>query len=195
MKNDEKERAQELLWKSQEDEQVELATEELRARAVKYERQSVRMFWVVLGVSLLLIAAFTRNLIHFRELWLILGAAWALLVVCYFAWRVLRHGPNRLHPAEPCVQYLRRELGGKHEGLQSLRLAVLLVCPAIIASWRGGGMVLRAKLMGVTSPWLLRLCGGPAPLIAMALILAFVWFAFSHALRKVDRKIEHLNRE
>jgi hypothetical protein len=63
------------------------------------------------------------------------------------------------------------------------------------ALWWGGGPVLGLKTWGIQSPRLLRLVKGPLPLIAIALMLSFVWFAFWKEGRKVDREVEKLSTE
>lgn len=55
--------------------------------------------------------------------------------------------------------------------------------------------MLGLKTWGIQSPRLLRLVKGPLPLIAIALMLSFVWFAFWKEGRKVDLEIEKLSTE
>ncbi len=76
-----------------------------------------------------------------------------------------------------------------------VRRGVVLFAPAILALWWGGGPVLAAKNLGVQSARVLQLLAGPTPLIVMAVILAFIWFAFWKQGRKVDREIEKLGIE
>lgn len=65
------------------------------------------------------------------------------------------------------------------------------------ACWFHGGEapVFRARALGIQSPWLLGLLGGPALLIVMGAIIAFLWFAFSLQARKVEREIDKLARQ
>lgn len=194
MQGNEREQYHQELWKSQEEEPMQMTTEEVCAMARRQEKLSVRAFWAMLGLTALFVAAFVHNLIQFRDPWLITGTAWALAVLCCISWRLVRNGPARIGPAEPCVHFLRRELERKRQGLLWIRWGVLLFFPAMLASWWGGGPVLRAKTLGIKASWLLQV-HKPAPLIAMALILAFVSFAFAREARKVEREIEKLGKE
>lgn len=195
MEPSDREHLQKELWKSQEDDEMDITSDEIRAKAYQHERHSVRVYWVLITITPPFIAAFVHNLIYFRDPWLRFGAIWAVAAFCYIVWHLIRKRPTRIQPAEPCAQYLRREYATKRDGLVWVRRAVLLFFPAVVATWFGGGPLLRAKSLGITSPFVLHMLGGPAPLIGMALILALVWFAFSHELRKLDREIETLRRE
>jgi len=183
------------LWKLQEDEPMEMAAAEVRAKARRYRRESVLVYWVVLGLAPLLLAAFIHNIMRFRDPWLIVGQGFGLATVFCIAWRVVRNGPTRMLPTEPCVHFLRREFEGKRRGLLWVRGCLLLLIPAVLASWWGGGPVAGAKALGVKSPWLLSVIGGSAPLIVIAVLLALVWFAFSKEARRFERELENLRRE
>lgn len=172
-----------------------ITVDEVCRRARKEERVNLRAYWATLGFTVLLAAAFVRNLIQFRDPWLIFGTAWALAALCYVSWRLFRNGPSRIGPAEPCVNFLRREFEGKLQGLLWFRWGILLFFPAILASWWGGGPVLRAKTLGVHSVWLLQLLRGPVPLVVFGLLLAFVSFAFSREAGKIRRELIKLRRE
>lgn len=182
----------EALWKSQEEDPMQITMEEVCARARMQETRSARAFRAILCLAALFAVAFIHNLLRFRQPWLITGTAWALVAICYIAWRLLRNGPARRRPAEPCMDFLRRELEAKRQGALGIRWLVVLLSPAILASWWGGGPALRAKTLGVQSAWVLQLLNGPALLIVMALAMAFVWFAFSRQARKIKREMERL---
>ncbi len=195
MEADNEQRMEEQLWKSQEDDVEEITADEVRTRALQYERHSLWAYRVLLAITPPLLAAFLYNIARLHEPKLILGQAWALMLLCFLVWRLVRNGPNRLRRAEPCVQYLRRELASKRQAFQWLRWAAVLLLPAIVASWLGGGLILRVRTMGISSPLLVRVLSGNAPYICVALALAFVWFAFTHELRKVEGEIEKLKRQ
>ena len=72
---------------------------------------------------------------------------------------------------------------------------MLLFAPAILALWWGDGLVLAAKNLGVRSARVLQGLAGPTPLIVMAFVLAFIWFAFWKEGQKADREIEKLGIE
>jgi hypothetical protein len=126
MQQDDREQSQVELWKSQEEDSMQISTEEVSAKARRHERESVRGYWTLLSVTPLFAGAFVYNLMHFRDPWLIAGTAWALAAVCYFLWTLIRNGPTRMVAAEPCAQFLR----AKTSGIQPpwlLRLPVLPV--------------------------------------------------------------------
>jgi hypothetical protein len=144
------------------------------------------------GVTVALIGGFVYDLIDLRNPWVIAGLAWTAATFLYMVWKLLRNGRNRMTPEEPCVVFLRRELEGKRRGLLRIRLGILLLFPGILSAWWGGGPLLRAKSLGVQSPWLRHSLAGPALLIAITPILAFCWFSFWTQTRKVEREIERL---
>lgn len=196
MHGDEREQSHEDLWKSQEDESMPVSTEEVRAKAGRYERENVRVYWVaLLGLAPLAVAAFGYNLIQFHGPWLVAGNVWALAVFCTILWGLVRNGPRRMGSEEPCVHFLRREFEGKRQMLLRVRWLVLLFFPAVLASWLGGGPALRAEALGIQAPWRLQYLRGPGPLIVTALVLAMVWFGFSIAARKAGREMEKLGKE
>jgi hypothetical protein len=175
---------------------MQMTSDEVRAKASKYERESVLVYWVVaLGLTPLFLTAFIYNLVRLREPLLIAGTGLALATYCLIAWPLVRNGPNRIAPAEPCLDFLRREFEAKRRGLLWVRGCVLLLIPAVLVSWWGGGPALRAKTLGIQSPWLLSLLRGPAPLIVLALVIAFLWFAFSSQARKIEREINKLPKQ
>ncbi len=192
MQEPEREQLYEAAWKSQEQEPMKMTDREVCAKARNREKMSTRSYWVLLGITLLFVAAFVRNLLQFREPWLIAGTSWILAEFCLFAWRLLRNGPARMRSAEPCLDYLRRELQEKHQGLLWISRGSLLLFPTILAMWLGGGPALGARQLGIESVLVLKLLQGPGLLIVMASMLAFVWFAFSREARKVESEIHRL---
>jgi hypothetical protein len=132
MQRDEQEQFHQYFWKSQEEESMQLTVEDVCVRARMREKVSVRAYWIFLGFTALFAAAFVRNLIHFRDPWLIAGTARALAALCYISWRLIRNGPARIRPAETCVQFLRREFEGQRQSLLWIRWLSLLLFPAIL---------------------------------------------------------------
>lgn len=133
------------------EESVQISTEEMCARARRYERTNVRGYWVLFGVTAPFVAAF----IH------------------------------------------RVEIGSERPS-QDGASGTLRPLPATRLRGAAPGAALAAlglKTWGIQSPRLLRLVKGPLPLIAIALMLSFVWFAFWKEGRKVDREIEKLSTE
>lgn len=126
------------LWKAQEDGAVTMASDEVRARANRYERESVLVYRVTLGLTPLFLFLFIYNLARLSGPLLLAGTGLALAAYCLIAWKVLRGGPHRSAPAEPCLDYLRREFDQKRRGLLWVRGCVLLLAPAVLVSWWGG---------------------------------------------------------
>lgn len=195
MEKDEREQLRERLWKVRGEGEMPLLVDEICARARRREMLSVIAYWTVLGFTGLFATAFVWNLIQFRDPWLITGTGWALAALCFISWRLLRKGPTRIRPAEPCAEFLRRELESKRQGFLFIRWLSVLLFPAILSSWWGDGPALRAKALGLQTPAILQFLRGPVPLIVSGLILAFIWFAFSRQARKVDGEIEQLRAD
>jgi hypothetical protein len=197
MHEDDREQSLEELWKSQEDESMQISTDEVCAMARRWERKNVPVYWVLLGLTALSVAAYLSGLIKFLmnspSPWLIAGNAWMLALCCYVGW-TLRRGPLKIAPAGPCLEFLRRGYEVQRRTLLGVRRGVVLFAPAILALWWGGGPVLAAKNLGVQSARVLRLLAGSTPLIVMALVLAFIWFAFWKEGQKVDHEIEKLRK-
>jgi hypothetical protein len=179
------------LWKCQQDD-MSINEDEVRSEARRREVKAVSAYWIVLTLTVLLAAGFVRNLIYLRSSWVVLGTAWALVALGVVSWRLLRNGPNRRQRAEPCALYLRRALQTKRASLLCIRWLALLMVPAILACWVGGGPVLRAKALGFSAPVVLHLLAGPIPLITFSAIIAFVWFAFTRQARKVELEIARI---
>ena len=172
---------------------MDMEIEDIRAKAEQFEKRSMRAYWVVIGLTVLFAAAFLRNLITLPDPALKAGTAWVLVAICWVGWRIVRKGPTKIRPAEPCFEYVRRELIGKREGLLWIRRLILFLSPGIVTLWWGGGPVYGARAFGVQSEHLLRILGGPVSVVGLALVLAFEWFAFSREIKKVDREIEELS--
>jgi hypothetical protein len=197
MHEDDREQSHEELWKSQEEESMQISTAEVCAIARRWERKNVPVYWVLLGLTVLFVAADLRGLIrfliNFPSPWLVAGNVWMLALCCYVGW-TLRRGPLKMARAEPCLEFLRRGYEVQRRAVLGVRRGVALFAPAILAVWWGGGPVLAAKNLGVHSARVLGLLAGPTPLIVMAVVLAFIWFAFWKEGQKVDREIERLRK-
>jgi hypothetical protein len=151
---------------------------------------------VAFGLTPLFLTAFIYNLVRLREPLLIAGTGLALATYCLIAWPLVRNGPNRIAPSEPCLDFLRREFEAKRRGRLWVRGCILLLIPAVLVNVfaRSAGPPPHHEL-GIQAPWLLSLLRGPAPLIVLALIIAFLWFAFSSQARKIEREIKKLPKQ
>lgn len=173
---------------------MNMTTEQLCAKASWYERENVWAYRIMLGLAPLLVALIVYQLyevIHLGKYLLTTTLTWLLATFCYISWRFLRNGPRRMVPAEPCVQFLKREFEGKRQTAAATRIWMLLLLPAVLADWWGGGPALRAKELGIKSEWLLKL-HGPVPLIFAISVFATIWFAMGSEARRAEREIEKL---
>jgi hypothetical protein len=196
MQNDKPEQSCEYLWKSQKEEQMNISTEEIRARARRYERGNVLEHWILACLAPLAVAWIVRDLyglLRLHKLLLMATESWLLVTFCYVVWGFLRNSPRRIRTAESCSQFLKREFEGKRRFFLSLRRWILLLVPAVLAAWWGGGPALTAKEMGIKAAWLLRV-HQPVTLIVTILVLVFIWFAMGNETRKAEQEIEKLGR-
>jgi hypothetical protein len=179
------------LWKSQEDEPMQITGEEACARALRHQRNDRRVGWALVGLAPLIVAAFVRSLMRLHDPWLIAAMVWALVAFGYFVWISLPHWTRR-GTEKPCVPFLRSVLEGKRLWARAVRRGVWLIAPAVAAAlWRGGPL-LRLKASGVTSPPALRLAGGPIPAIVMGALLATLWLLMMLEERRLTREIGKL---
>ncbi len=140
MQEDKLQQFHEHLWKSEEEESMELSPEKLCARAHKYERANVASYWMLLALTPFLAAVVIYELARLyaaQKYLLVATECWLLATLCYVAWRLLRGGPRRIGKAEPCVQFLKREFEGKRQFARVIRLWILLLVPAVLAAWWG----------------------------------------------------------
>ncbi len=194
MQNNKLVQSHEDVWKSQEEEQMNISTEEICARARRHERGNVLGYWTLACLAPLAVAWIVHDLyglLRLHKPLLIATESWLLLTFCYVAWGFLRNIPRRIRTAESCSQFLKREFEGKRRAFLSVRRWILLLLPAVLAAWWGGGPALTAEEMGVKAAWLLR-AHQPVTLIETVLVLAFIWFAMGNAARKVEQEIEKL---
>ena len=139
--------------------------------------------------------AFAHNTWQISQPWVRLGQGWMLLVVTVCVWKVIHNRAHHRSSNDSCGSFLLRSLQMKRDGYLALRRVVLLIIPAVLASWRGGGAALKARAMGLdpashyyrylTSIW---------PAIATCVLLLVVWFAFTHAAKKASSEFEALRR-
>jgi hypothetical protein len=188
----------EELWRSQDEEPIQITRDEVRAKTRKYEREGVVIYRVFCVVTPIFVAAFLYgmyNMLRLGKPWLVIGAGFGLIWAGCIAWGLVRNGRRRIQPQEPCGRYLQQLFERKCEGLLWLRRCVLLLIPMVLASWWGGGPELREKTWGVHSPWLLSALHGPVPLLVIGVVLVFLWWAFSREARRFEREIQQLAKQ
>lgn len=188
----------ESTWKEQQTEHVHMTADEVCTRARAYEKKIVREYWLVLGLLALFAAKAALYFIQFSAPLARVGWAWGIAIFFCIGVRWARNGPPRPHVmSEPdsCVNFLRSELKTTRERLLEIRRMVLLLFPGMLAGWWAGAPVEIARRLGLDAPWYTRLQRSPAPPIAFALLLVFLWIAFGKETRAVEREIETLGGE
>lgn len=176
-------------WRSQENEPLRMTEAEACARARAEETKDRMLRWAACIVGPLMIALYVRNLFALRNHpWIEAGTAAALAAIFYIGWVSFRNRVGSIRPMEACAVYLRRSFEAKRRWNLEVRRALLILIPAVMACWWGGGPMLRAKALGIHS----RMFSGPAPLIVMGVLLAILWAAFSKEAARLAREIEKL---
>ena len=141
------------------------------------------------------IIAFIHNTWQIDQPWVRLGQGWMLIVSAVYLWGVIRKRTGRRDLDETCAQFLLRSLILKRNGFLAIRRAVLMIIPAILASWWGGGAALKARAMGLdpSSPYYAYLTS-VWPIIATCALLLIVWFGFTSAAKKASAEFETLQQ-
>lgn len=194
--NDEDKR-NESLWKDQADDEMRLTLKEVCAKARQLEGRATREYWITLVLLGVVIAAISVYLVRFSEPMIRMGNASALATFLYIAVRWTRNGPPRklrseAHP-DSCVNFLRTELAKKREGLLEMRWVVILLFPALVASWSAGGPVKIAEWLGIDRPWLTYYQESPAPLILFGVLLLVMWIGSGREASSIQREIVQLD--
>jgi hypothetical protein len=185
--------ALEQLWKSQEETEMDITTDEVCRLAHKREATAILSHRIFLLVVLLFCAAFVYNMVRLlHEPWLLAGCGVAIVALSLPAVKAAMDGPSRMRTGEPCIAFLRRELDGRCRGIRLIRWSILLMWPATILCSIGGGPMLRAKALGIHSAWALRLFEWPVTISVMTVLLAFCWFAFTSQLLKLEARKNQL---
>jgi hypothetical protein len=139
--------------------------------------------------------AFAHNTWQVDQPWVRLGQGWILVVVSIYLWSLIRRRTHRRAWNETCAGFLLRSLEMKREGYLAIRRMVLLLIPAIAASWWGGGPALKARAMGLDpSSFFYRYLTGIWPMIATCFLLLLVWFAFNGSAKKASAEFEALRQ-
>jgi len=161
MQGDERERAQQEDWKSPEEEAMQITLEDSCARARRQGKQNLAAHGVILSLLALVLGAGGYNLLRTHEALIFFAVAWSMAIACYLLWRALTK-PLQMCPDEACLLFLQRERDAKIQTMRKLGRAGSLATPAVVAAWLGGGPVLWAKELGISSPGLPRFLAGPS---------------------------------
>ena len=89
--------------------------------------------------------AFAHNAWSIDQPWVKFGQGWMLIVMTVYVWSLIRDRTGRKASSETCTGFLLRALEKKRDGFLAVRRVVLLIIPAILASWWGGGPALKAR--------------------------------------------------
>ena len=169
------------------------ATTWICALARRREQQNVWLRNIALFALACFAVAFAHNTWAVDQPWVRLGQGWMLVVMTVYFWSVIRDRTGCRASNESCGGFLLRAVKMKRDGLLTVRCAVLLIVPAVLASWWGGGPALKARAMGLdpSSPYY-RYLTSVWPMIATCFLLVVIWFAFSGAARKASAEFEAL---
>ena len=141
------------------------------------------------------VIAFAHNTWEISQPWVRLGQGWMLLVVTVCLGSLLHNRTHRRTSNDSCGSFLLRSLKMKRDGYLAVRRMVLLILPAVLASWWGGGTALKARAMGLdpASPYY-RYLTSVWPMIATCVLLFVIWFAFTSAAKKAAAELEGLRQ-
>ena len=183
------------LWKRNEATLPEPLATEICALARRRERESVWGRRIGLAALAGFAIAFAHNAWQVNQPWVRLGQGWMLLVMTACLWTLIRDRTYLRASNDSCAGFLLRSLKMKRDGYLAVRRIVLLIIPAVLASWWGGGAALKARAMGLdpSSPYY-RYLTGVWPMIATCVLLLVVWFAFSEAAKKATAEFEALRQ-
>jgi RNA polymerase sigma-70 factor (ECF subfamily) len=110
-------------------------------------------------------------------------------------WNLIRNRTHLRASNDTCGSFLLRSLKMKRDGYTAVRRIVLLIIPAVLASWWGGGAALKVRAMGLdpTSPYY-RYLTSVWPMIATCVLLLLLWLAFRSAAKKASSEFEALRQ-
>jgi hypothetical protein len=139
--------------------------------------------------------AFAHNTWELNQPWVRLGQGWMLLVMTVCLWILIRNRTHLRASSDSCGSFLLRSVKMKRDGYLAVRRIVLLIIPAVLASWRGGGAALKARAMGLDPASLYyRYLTSVWPMIATCVLLLLVWLAFRSAAKKASAEFEALRQ-
>ena len=169
----------ESVWKSINEGVITMTTEELCKKVRELETRRSRVRWIAVLLAMACGIGFVYSVTTIEQGWIRLGWAWLYGAIGVLAWTLDRRWPDRM-AEENCVVFLRREYNARRDRLLGLRRDMMLVIlPAILASWWGGGPAATARNLGIR-------------LLLAALTLAFIWHGYGKEAEKVKRDIEAL---
>ena len=183
------------LWNRSEATLPEPLAAEICALARRRQRESLWGRRISLFALAGLAGAFAHNTWQINQPWVRLGQGWMLIVVTVCLWNLIRTRTHLRASNDSCGSFLLRSLKTKRDGYLAFRRMVLLIIPAVLASWWGGGAALKARALGLdlTSPYY-RYLTSVWPMVATCVLLFFVWLAFRSAAKKASAEFEALRQ-
>ncbi len=171
------------VWQNQKAEGILMSVEEIRRKAVKFERE---VFWenalyYFLGLLGAVFFSF-RFVLHGPNVLFRLGVGMCVAVMLYLVWQIHRRTPFRQVPAdivtESCLEFHRKELERRRDyHRRFLKLCLLPTIP--------GWVVLMAAFVQVHPPHL-----GWRLAVANASAVLIFWIFWSESRWRV-RKLQH----
>jgi hypothetical protein len=183
------------LWNASETTLPEPLAAEICALVRRRERESLWGRRISLFALTGFAIAFAHNTWQVDQPWVRLGQGWMLLVIAVCLWNLIRNRTHLRAANDSCGSFLLRSLQMKRDGYLAFRRIVLLIIPAVFASWWGGGAALKARAMGLnaTSAYY-RYLTSVWPMIATCVLLLLVWLAFRSAAKKASAEFEALRQ-
>jgi membrane protease YdiL (CAAX protease family) len=129
----------ETIWKSQEDQTMQLALtpDRLAAMCQSRERLNRGVHWCLMAVLAFSAASALYNVFTLAQPWMRLGQVWAIGAFIYLLTPALHAGPPRQGAGEPSAEFLIRQHELRRDGFRWIRRRVFLLLPSIIFSWVG----------------------------------------------------------
>jgi len=183
------------LWNGTDTTLPEPLAAEICALARRRERESLWSRRISIFALAGFAIAFAHNTWQVNQPWVRLGQGWMLLVVTVCLRNLIRNRTHLRASNDCCGSFLLRSLKLKRDGYLTFRRSILLIIPAVLASWWGGGAALKARAMGLdpTSPYY-RYLTSVWPMIATCVLLLCVWLAFRSAAKKASAEFEALRQ-
>jgi len=183
------------VWKRNEAALPEPLAAEICALARRREGESVWGRRIGLVALAGFAIAFAHNTWEVTQPWVRLGQGWMLLIMAACFWKLVRNRKHQRASTDSCAGFLLRSLQMKRDGYRAVQRIVLLIVPAVLASWWGHGAALKARAMGLdpASPYY-RYLTGVGPIIATCLLLLLVWLAFREAASRASAEYDSMRQ-
>jgi hypothetical protein len=178
------------IWQTQEVEEMRFSLEELRAKAIKFQRRIWRRNLREYLAALFVIVFFGLAFWNTRQIVPRIAFAWVIAWSIFYIWYMWRWGSASPVPADmgsaACVGFYRNELARQRDLLRSVwKWVILPILP---------GLVLIAAYK-ITSAGPGKLWQQLAWVAFEAALIAVVAWLNMRAARRLDRRISELDRD